>query len=399
MVMVLVKWRVSQDLSACPLNEKIFTIDHRPPTNYVALLSELETPTTMGSATLIPIMAASTTTILIAMALLSSHSSPLITSVHADAASTAEASHEPASITSFSQFPYDENNHLASHIFAFPGTDPCRSLFEEARKAVNLHSHIAMAVDGEVAAALFGDKLPTQSHDVSDITGCPAVCLDRGIDAELVPYPMPEKYYNINADHGEHDASLSSFLGSHSCGKVEIGIINYYPKPVNLYWVNFSGEEQLLYTIERMEKNTRFIHTYIDHRFRARDPDTNQTVFDETVQYAATFGIGNHINPHRDRDIRDKVKSTMNGEWRKKQMVKRTFSTLGFDKGRLPLDLYGSMRSYYYNNREFPHRLMEEWDSKGVYVNYWETVRHIFSISFTVSLCVELLIAVVLSHD
>eukprot|EP00956_Cyclotella_meneghiniana_P032500 scaffold89724_cov41-Cyclotella_meneghiniana.AAC.1 len=213
-------------------------------------------------------MAASTTTILIAMALLSSHSSPLITSVHADAASTAEASHEPASISSFAQFPYDENNHLASHIFAFPGTDPCRSLFEEARKAVNLHSHIAMAVDGEVAAALFGDRLPTQSHDVSDITGCPAVCLDRVIDAELVPYPMPEKYYNINADHGEHDASLSSFLGSHSCGKVEIGIINYYPKPVNLYWVNFSGGEQLLNSIERMEKNTHWIHTYIDHRFR-----------------------------------------------------------------------------------------------------------------------------------
>ena len=23
---------------------------------------------------------------------------------------------------------------------------------------------------------------------------------------------------------------------------------------------------------------------------------------------------------------------------------------------------------------DYPHRLMEEWDSKGVYVNYWETV-------------------------
>jgi len=31
------------------------------------------------------------------------------------------------------------------------------------------------------------------------------------------------------------------------------------------------------------------------------------------------------------------------------------------------------MRAYYYNNRNPPHRLQEEWDNKGLYVNHWES--------------------------
>jgi hypothetical protein len=37
--------------------------------------------------------------------------------------------------------------------------------------------------------------------------------------------------------------------------------------------------------------------------------------------------------------------------------VKRTFTPLGFSKGRLPDDVFASMREFYYNNRDPPHRL------------------------------------------
>eukprot|EP00956_Cyclotella_meneghiniana_P006877 scaffold9281_cov28-Cyclotella_meneghiniana.AAC.2 len=58
---------------------------------------------------------------------------------------------------------------------------------------------------------------------------------------------------------------------------------------------------------------------------------------------------------------------------RRHSKVKRTFSPLGFDIGRLPDDLYASLGSYYYNNRERPHVVHEEWGKhKGVFVNYWE---------------------------
>lgn len=46
---------------------------------------------------------------------------------------------------------------------------------------------------------------------------------------------------------------------------------------------------------------------------------------DEVVEFTGSFGVGNHVNPHRNRDIREQVKRTMDGEWMKKSMVKRTF--------------------------------------------------------------------------
>lgn len=50
--------------------------------------------------------------------------------------------------------------------------------------------------------------------------------------------------------------------------------------------------------------------------------------------------------------------------------MKRTFTELGFDKGKLPLDLFADMSTYYYNNRH--QKFREEWDGKGLYVNWWE---------------------------
>ena len=273
-------------------------------------------------------------------------------------------------ITSLTELPYDENNHLSSHILAYPASGPCSSLIEAALPlGDHLYRHIPVAVEGEAMLALFGDKLPT--NEETDASQCPAVCLDRGVDASLVSYPLPEKYYNPS--NNEDHSTLTSFVASTTCGRVEFGFINYTPKTVSLFWVNNQGEKSYLYPLERKEKNTRFIHTFIGHRFIAEDPDTNEEVLDVVVEFSGVIGISNHVNKHDTRDIRDSVRRTMGGEWNKHLQVSRTFSPLGFAKGRLPNDVFGSMRSYYYNNRNPPNRLMEEWDSKGVYVNYWQS--------------------------
>ena len=274
--------------------------------------------------------------------------------------------------STLSGLPYDENSHLASHLLVFPASGPCASLIENIVFAKNsdLYGHIPIALEGEAAATYFKD-IPTTA---TSVTECPALCLERGVDSSLVAYPMPHKYYNptTNEDH----TSFVNFLSSLSCGRVEFGFINYFHKNLSLQWVDPSTQEHKpLYYLLQKEKNTRFIHTFIGHRFVAIDTDDESVVMDHTVEFNGVIGIQNHINVHEVRDIRNAVEQTMGGEWRKHLQVKRTFSALGFDKGRLPDDIFGSMRSYYYNNRNPPHRLMEEWDSKGVYVNYWETVR------------------------
>ncbi|EJK63318.1 hypothetical protein THAOC_16030, partial [Thalassiosira oceanica] len=244
------------------------------------------------------------------------------------------------------RLPFDENGHLASHVLAIP-SGPCSTLVQ---------SEIDKGGDG---------------GDLYNILQCQLVCLDRGIDADLVGYPLPEKYFDPDGNSA-HD-SFSDFMGSLSCGRVEFGFINYSSKTLKLYWVNQRGDKVFLYDFERLERNTRFTHTFIGHRFIAEDPDTKEHLMDHTVEFFGIIGVGNHVNRHRKRDIRREVSSTMNGEWTKHLQVKRTFSRLGFDKGRLPDDVFGSMRAFYYNNRGSPHKTMEEWDSKGLYVNFWES--------------------------
>jgi len=269
-------------------------------------------------------------------------------------------------VSNLSDLPFDENDHLNAHILAFPASGPCGALMKAQIEATFLYGHVPVAVEGDAAEKLFGSNIPIKPSAVTD---CPAVCLDRGVDSSLVAYPLPEKYYN---PENETHQSLEQFVASKSCGRVEFGFINYSGKDLALYWVN-GDAETYMYPFLQKERNTRFVTTFIGHTFRAKDPETGEVLLEHTVEFNGVMGVSNHINYHRKRDIREEVKRTMAGEWTKHLQVKRTFSALGFDKGHLPNDVFGSMRAFYYNNRAPPNRLMEEWDSKGLYVNYWET--------------------------
>ncbi|KAL7446543.1 hypothetical protein ACHAXH_008315 [Discostella pseudostelligera] len=276
-------------------------------------------------------------------------------------------------ISSLSNLPYDENGHLATHILAYPASGPCNALVEAAITEVReMYQHVPVAVDGEAAKILFGGKLPSPTNnEITNVEQCPAVCLERGVDSYLVGYPLPEKYYNPtnNVDHN----SFQNFIGSPSCGKVEMSFINYSPKDLDLYWVHPDGTKHFNAKFERTETNTQFVTTFIGHRFIAEDPETNEVHMDYTVEFNGNFGVSNHVNVHEVMDIRQEVRDAMNYQWNDHLRVKRTFSSLGFAKGRLPEDVFASMRAFYYNNRNPPHRLMEEWDSKGIFVNHWET--------------------------
>jgi hypothetical protein len=86
-----------------------------------------------------------------------------------------------------------------------------------------------------------------------------------------------------------------------------------------------------------------------------------------------SFGVNTHGHFPKE-NVASTVKDTMHDEFDRQLQVKRTFSPLGFDKGKLPNDLFASMASYYYNNRHPPHLVLEDWSSnEGIFVNFWET--------------------------
>ena len=103
----------------------------------------------------------------------------------------------------------------------------------------------------------------------------------------------------------------------------------------------------------------------IGHEFIVVDNITGDILYSYDIECHSFFVIGEIGTQTRLRDdAQQKIQDTLHAEWFRHKNVKRTFTELGFAKGQLPLDLFASMQTYYYNNRQ--HKLREEWDAKGI---------------------------------
>ena len=98
------------------------------------------------------------------------------------------------------------------------------------------------------------------------------------------------------------------------------------------------------------------------------------------VKYSSFYAIAPenfYLDPLTERELLDKereIQSTLRFEYDRSRTVVRSFSPSGFGKGDLSvLDPYvwGSVQAYYHNNRAHG-AVREEWDFKGLYVNWWE---------------------------
>lgn len=305
----------------------------------------------------------------------------------------AKAASPPPTLTTLSDLPFNDDNRLISHIFAYPA-GKCATLIDaDTTIRDGEWDHKFVALDGEAYTAVFGhlhenDSPPLTSNDenIQSLRDCLAVCLERGTLRSVVARPLPHRYWKyghkIDEDKDIEVRNISSFLNSDSCGKVEYGFINYHTNPLKVYWVDArTGEKHFNHELGIGERETHFVQTYVGHKFQVfditpnEDPLDNEMFLEIVIPSAGIVGIQNHVQPHVSKEgLEDQVKRTLQNEWRRHLVVKRSFSALGFDKGRLPDDVYASLGAYYYNNRDPPHKVHEEWGKhKGLFVNYWET--------------------------
>ena len=96
--------------------------------------------------------------------------------------------------------------------------------------------------------------------------------------------------------------------------------------------------------LKKGERHTKFITTFVGHKFVFEDSETNELLYELTVPSHGVVGIGNHVQPHVPREgVPNEVKNTLQSEWARHKKIKRTFSALAFHKGRLPDDLFASL--------------------------------------------------------
>lgn len=201
---------------------------------------------------------------------------------------------------------------------------------------------------------------------------CTLVRLVKGMQVEHLRYPLPEKIFRY--DSTQSPESLREWVASH-CFEAEVGLVNQGSKDLQLLWLDTDGQHKDLGVLGPGEVNTRWMTSYLGHRFEVVDPDSQQVLAAITVESDGFYVVGDKPAPVVvDKEFLDqleeRVEMTVMDEWNKSRRVKRTFTGLGFSKGRLPYDLYASMSAYYYNNRD--RMMREEWGNKGLFVNWWE---------------------------
>lgn len=290
-------------------------------------------------------------------------------------------------ITSMYDFaPYlDENGKLSTHLLLYP--ESCMEYMEKEfypglRDANTGRDHFfnrkIHPVSSFAEQEIFGTNGDTFSAD-----DCNAVCIERGVDKSLIQHAMPHLYYKNDTPGKKID-----FWYIDQCEAVYFGFMNYHDKvnPVNIYWVDPNTDQKILnQQLQYGEQKTQFIGTILGHKFIMEDSVTGEHLMDHTVEFEGIRSIGKYVpseeeKQRKDSEVEGLVARTLQSEWARHHRVKRTFSALGFAKGRLPDDIFASMGAYYYNNAKW--KSLEEWGGKGVFVNWWEVDVNFIQISW-----------------
>jgi|AntRauTorckE5430_2_1112549.scaffolds.fasta_scaffold00111_13 hypothetical protein len=284
----------------------------------------------------------------------------------AGAQESAQDSPTIATVSSIEEgLPYDKNGRLASYHLVFPAGDMAKNC--PATRPDSAHY-------GFKRTALEGDALEFvfPNYDETDEDApCMAACLERGAEASIAGYPMPQKRYNASDTTTDFDQWFAQ-----KCSGVEVCLINYYDEEYALenYWVSPDGEPRLNQALKYGEKFTRCFLSFLGHKFIVKTTRDDSIIAKFTVEFPLILAFGTqppHAQDIQEGQFDDEIRSSLKNEWKKQDVAKRTFSSLGFSKGRLPDDVFAAMGAFYYNNRD--HKTREEWRGKGVFVNWWET--------------------------
>lgn len=253
-------------------------------------------------------------------------------------------------VSDLSTLPVDKNDHLKSHWLLY--TNGCSELLRHVDHSEHLVLRKSSLMTDDLAA-LFLDKY----------SPCIAVTLERGTPKYQLQHVLPQNIFSGIIGFGDW---------LRDCRKAEVGFMHFHPNVVAINWVNNKGERVPLITIASGERNTFWTQSYLGHMFELVDTTDQLVLGTYLVEFNSFFVLGDpgpqtRAYPGEEEQIR----RTFIDEFDRSLMCKRSFTELGFNKGRLPSDLFASIEAYYYNNQD--HLAIEEWARKGgVHVNWYE---------------------------
>lgn len=166
-------------------------------------------------------------------------------------------------INSLSQLPYDENDHLSTHIFAYTSSG-CNEIDHDPAAKDGMLGHTFIKLEGQAAEDVFGHLPKQQIATTTDYNNdnnedgeeqrnndCKAVCLEKGTPKQVIARPLPHRYWRNGVVDQDGDGKrveemerAVDFLYSDGCGRVEYGFVNYHD---SVSWFVLSGCLTLIY--------------------------------------------------------------------------------------------------------------------------------------------------------
>ncbi len=290
----------------------------------------------------------------------------------------------PTTASSLDDLDFDENGKLRIYHMVYPAHENASHCVQAVAELGEHYRVRYVGLVGDALREVFPDWVTSDSN--SEKQKCQAAFLEQGTDRSVVGFPMPHKRWLE-----DKEVPLRSFFQT-DCNKMEICLMNYWDEqnPLKVYWIDKKNGRREVHTqtLDFGEQKTRCFNSFLGHTFVIKDH--NEQIIDHpqstfTVDYPLILAFGEspqHVRePVPANHFDEKIHDTLHEEWNRHNVPQRTFSPLGFAKGRLPKDVFASMGAFFYNNQKNKYR--EEWGGRGVYVNWWQSDVFMMQIPWT----------------
>lgn len=269
---------------------------------------------------------------------------PFLTfSLPSSSSSSSSSSHQLELITSESDLFSSTSPHiLLDNILLFKEKSCSRELIQWNDRNHNFHHG-----DDAYKKYFMTDELALKyyHHENSPppSSGCIAVCLSIGTSRDYVTDVLPAYVY---ASHGRNNFTQWYNL----CQNVELGILSQYEEPVIVYSIHPKTEERSsFYTLQPRNLIWSTVHLCS----KLQIIFANNTLI--LAHQACTSGIvvlnqtEVFLSPVYNVP-QSVINSSLHHYWNQSRSISRTFTEFGFEKVRLPPELWSSISTYYRNN-------------------------------------------------
>ena len=265
-------------------------------------------------------------------------------------------------INDLKDLPYDVNNKLLDHWLLYVEEPECSQMVEDVWETSKPMMRRLATVPLNVIK-LFFEEDPQEK--------CPIVFLGKGCDFNLIEHILPDDKLDLSGENG--NKLLKDRLSDMQ--KAEVSWVTHYDENVdlNIYYLDNGRRADTPMILTYGERNTISITSYLGHEFEIENSVTREIIDRRIIEFNSFFVIGKETTKVNKRNPVHFIQETLDREWGRSRVIKRTYTEFGFNKGKLPSDLFQSMQTFYYNNRN--NQMIEEFfrsDSR-VLINWWES--------------------------